>query len=488
MSQILFENKAEIKKALGIYFGAFASLLPGFFFGPYILITWYIVIVAALVYRKIDYLIIMFIVWNFVGRGAFHYHLLGVDESHFLIRYINIAMLSASFVLLIASEKKNLKSLKFFFLFCFGWSSIAFISAMANNVAAMDFLQYFLIYFRWFLFALLIFSLKANKVLFRLLITLLFVIIGSNGIIAFFQQFVLPVQVTPTGYIPDYFDLASGLLGVTFSQHLTALSLTCSIYFLIQYFLGQGGFGKFLLFLIQPFSSSSKAFVIITGMLLVIIFFIALVKGRTDAKLRANKWKFITVALALAVGIQVYDVINENQFGGILAPLENYAQGILDPESVMKLAGYITSYELVAANGRYGVWFGVGPTMFLNVVSSDQKTEFSSLILRGNENEDLSTVDKQDTETVANIGELGIMGLLAQLLTSGYFVVRYLKKAMMDLEVSHRAFCSVILLLATTTFIFTLYTQAWSVAFYYIPLFVFISAEQTIFETHTEAT
>ncbi len=465
----------DIPLSLKYYLGGFLTFLPGFVFGSAVLLPWYIAAAYFVVQKRLYHLIVLFVVWNFLGRGAYHYGLLGPSESALLIRALGTAILLGMLIVYAQAPRRHSGSIRPFFVLVGGWFAVTLVSAAANSVVVMDLLQYYLIYFRWFLFALVVLTAPLQALEYRRLFALVVAIVGFNSILGVLQQYVLPVQVTPAGYVPDYYDLPSGLLGVTFSQHLTALCVVVATLFVVRY--SKDGGNRNLLgvivFVAQPFTSSSKAIMFIMFALM----FGALAYAHRKDLFRKGTLLFRMGALALVgwIGFSVYVGMNVDIHGSPEDQLAAVTDKIGTIEDFKKLMGYVNVIDDVAPWGGLGWWFGVGPGQFLNVVSGERLTNFSDAIEVGTEEVDLSSFEKQDTEMVATIGELGLAGCVVQCLAMGSLflsILKRLKEAGSYRTLSVRLALAV---LASATMILTWYTQAWSVAFYYIPLFLMVA-------------
>lgn len=468
-----FTLKGELLPNLRAYCFAFCSLLPGIVLGSTVLMLWYGAAIVFLLQRRSDRLVLVFVIWNFLNRGAYHYGLIGPSESDVLLRSFNSFLLLLLAIAYAFSKHNGQRTLHVYLRFGVALSAIAFLSAVANGVGVVDFIEYYFIYFRWLIFAFLFWNLDLPRAFLRTLVVLVFVIVGVNSMLGMLQAFVLPPQVTPAGYIPYELDVASGLLGVTFSQHLTVLCLSVASFFAFRY-LQSGGRSNALfivLMLIQPFSSESKFAMVMCIGLFSVSALVLFLGGhlRTSVISLVPKIGFLVV-LGI-IGVEVYGLTTGES---LINPVSGYSETITSAEDIRKLMGYVVAFTEVAPGGRFGSSLGVGPTRFLNTVGGET-SDYSSLLQIGTEANDLSSLEKQNTEIVATIGELGCAGFAVFVGLMIKMIIDCVKRLRRVGTPDMRAFVLFECQYIITTVILTFYLQGWLVAFYYVPMFIFIA-------------
>jgi hypothetical protein len=466
-------------QAVAVYLLALLSLLPGLLLGSIVLVPWYFIALMFFAQKRPDRLFLLFVIWNFLNRGAYHYGLLGPGENDFLIRTFNVYLLLLIGGVYLRGKLDYHPDLLRYQRIGLILSGIAFASALANGVGIWIFVEYYLIYFRWLIFAVLLWNLPLPVRFYRELIQLIIGIVAFNSILGMVQQFLLPLQVTPAGYVPDVLDVASGLFGVTYSQHLTVLCMAFASYYIFRFL--QSGRGRdvlmALIMLVQPFSASSKFALFMSGVLFLGSLALLYARRIGRVSLKSLVPKLGLVALIGTTGIQVYNYTNREDFGSAFDPLEDYLQSATSLEDIQKLMGYAIAIEEIAPGGRFGQSLGVGPTRFLNTLGGEP-TEYSSALRIGDEAGDLSSLHKQNTEVVAAIGELGLAGALALLCLMGSILIGTLKRLKLMAMPSGFAFVLFEVQFIAAVILLTFYLQGWAVAFYYIPLTAFMAYDR----------
>lgn len=479
--------KEDYLQPLFLFLGFVLLFIPGIVIGSYIFALWYAIIIFLFLNRRTDYILYIYILWNMLNIGLYHYHLIGASYDHPFLKGFNpflIIILLASFIL---DKKNNLGELKI----CFKWmlllAAVALISALINRVDIVTVFKYFFVYYRWLLFAYILIKLNYPLNFFRILLNLITIMTIFNSVLGVLQQFVLPPQLTPDGYEPAHEDLASGLMGAAAGQTLTVLCIALASFYIIRYITNTGKNNIFFisLLLAQPFCSSSKGAMGIMfgclGISLLIVIFSRVFRRSFFNLTFVFKSGFFILLVTIGYSIYAY---NNQQFassGSLMTdPIKDqYASVDYNLQDLMKVQGYIITWSEIAPTGRAGLWLGVGPSQFLFYRGVGVKTKYSEALQFKWTDSDyevpLSSAEKQDTEVVALLGELGIIGIVCFILM-GISVYRCVFKIYKKTNVINTK----ILLLSAAQFVFALifysfYYSGWFSVFFFIPLWIMIA-------------
>lgn len=470
-----FKNKSVILYLSGIF-----SLLPGIVVGSLIVIPWYLYALKLFAEKKVNKLIIVFILWNYISRGAYHYSLLGGNLDNPIITSFNIFVLFLLFILVINSNNRINKLAKIILWNFFLLVMFSTISSIINNIGLNENIVFILINFRWLLFGLIIIlaNISFKEINYDLNLVLSIIII--NSLFAVAQQLFLPVKVTPDGYMPDYFDLASGFFGVTYSQNLSILCISFAFYFILRNLYQKSNSDTLIIILLlsQPFVSSSKAAIVITGTILLIFMIYFLYKLKIRINVGMVLLKTMVITSILIIGINVYNSINSKVFGNVKSATENYLKNINQFDDISKIQGYLITINEYNPKSNGGILFGSGPNTYYNL-SGFYRSGINYLKYNMGD-VSISSVDQKNTELVGIIGETGLLSFLIYLLFYIYVYSYSLKNTVHFKEFDYKLISYFSSFFTVVIMVYSFYQQGIGVAFYYIPLFILLKYQNII--------
>lgn len=453
--------------------------LPGFFLDQYVVVFWYLLAFSGAIIKKTEYIFTLFVLWTFSVNGAYHYHLLGPDQSPVLVKYFDEFLIVLMVLLYIVLPKEKNIILERYLKFGIYIVFIALFSGILNGVGLVSLLNYFTSSFRWLIIFFVLSRVKFSEQFFGDQIALIFVIIMANSIFGFLQTIVLPFQTTPDGYTPDYLDVASGFFGVTAGPFLTTLCLGIAFYFI--FFTLVKKINTYIIFIgilfLQPFFSSSKAvlafmvFIFIYSLVLLILKF-KLIRIRFQAVIQ-----FLALIVVVGTGYTFYQQINEVYFGSLTENIASYFEKKQAITDFNKIRGYIEAFGDVAPRGAAGIWLGVGPTNFTSNVGLKNRASLISSLKLDVESSTVSSADFRTTDMTGIIGELGLAGAAAYLIFMFFLYFSTLKRVNKQTSTESKLFTFFTAQWIGIVILFTMYDKGWFLPFYYIPLIVFLVSD-----------
>lgn len=475
-----FKFKDDLIPSIFIYILAIVSLIPGYFIGPRILLLWYAYIIILLIFNKLKSIIKLSIIWAFIFGGAYQYNLIGDNSRALIVRGINF-LLYISIVLLYLKYPKNKnillsKYFKYLYILFF----IIFLSGLINLIDPANFLQYLWSNFNWVIFALVINTIPLTEKEHKSFVSLIIGIIIVNSIFGFIQQLFLPAQTTPDGYTPDYADLASGMLGVTEGPHLTSLCLAIGSYFVYRFLILGDKKSIFLIILLflQPFISESKA-ILVFSMFTIVLSLILITYYLKIFKLSINKIFYgIIILLIIYTGIEFYSISKQSYYKGysLESALEHYFKSKSSITDFSKVQGYIDAFKNIAPRGKFGIFFGIGPSNFSNQIRGKYYSWLYYLGYDITERTRFTSADFRITEMTQFISEVGIFGFFIFIITIYKLYMLLIKNAKSSPDNGEKIFLIFVSqLLIIIVFNSFYWVGLLSTLCYSYPLWIFIS-------------
>jgi hypothetical protein len=409
-----FTFNKDILPAAFLYLIGIFSLLPGVIVGEKILAIWYVIIFLVMFSKKPEYVITIYIIWLFLGPGAWHYQLLGESRYSFMLSHIDEALLVAMAGLLYIKSRDRNKALQKYINISILLAFVVVFSGLANGVGLTNLINYFSSNnFRWFFLLFTLTTIRLPKTFLQKQIILIFTIIMINSVFGLFQTILLPDQMAPDGYTPSRVDAASGLTGLTNAQRLSVLCVGLSIYFFLRYLSGQGRQNLFLVFIIllQVATTDSKSVVVfgilIYATLFVYLFITKQIKIEVRALLRLVMIGGLLFSMTLFYSAYNADT-NQATFIGRTINYIDEKQSIAD---FQKITGYIQSVSVVSTSGYLGMVIGVGPTNFASTIGLRKGSNLiKSVGFDAEALGALSSASSKKTDFSVILGEIGIVG------------------------------------------------------------------------------
>ncbi|MCK4358961.1 MAG: hypothetical protein KAW92_09500 [Candidatus Cloacimonetes bacterium] len=467
-----FSFKEDLIPSLLKYIIAIISLLPGYFIGDRILLLWYLVVAFALIFKRIDIIITIFVIWAFLYGGAYHYNLVGPSRGGIFYKYLNtyiFLMLIAAYFF--AKKSKNVKLTKIL-IFGLMLCIIAILSGVVNRVHFLRILGYLAEYFKWFFFAFILARTRLPLKKLRALVFLIFGIILINSIFGFIQQLFLPSQGTPVGYVTSYADKASGLFGATAGPYLTYLCIAAASFFIFRYLSRIGTYNLILgtLFLLQPIIAESKAAITVGGMLFVIFLLYLLIYLKVLKLGFGVPIRYTLFIILLLVSLNIYNTtysvygINPFQYSYSFVRARNR---ITDFE---KINAYRDVFKKVAPSKELGLIVGIGPGRFTKTIQSAGNPFGFNPDRSGWR----SSSDFRVTELSTLISELGLLGFLIFVSGMIYMFLFFLRMAKSQTTAENKIFSVFISMFIIITLWNSFYWSGMTSGFYYFPLWIFV--------------
>ena len=469
---LTFSFKEDLFPGLLKYIIAIISLLPGYFIGDRILILWYLVVAGALILKRIDIIITIFVIWAFLNGGAYHYHLVGPSMEGIFFKYLNtyifLALIAAYFFTEKSKNVKLSKILIFGFMLCI----IVILSGVVNRVNFLSIFGYLAKYLKWFFFAFILARTRLPLKKLRALVFLVFGIILINSIFAFIQQLFLPPMATPDGYVTSYVDKASGLLGACAGPYLTYLCIAVASFFIFRYLSGLGKYNLIFgfLFLLQPSIAESKAALTVGVILFVIFLLYSLIYLKIFKLSFGAPIRYTLLIIMLLVSLNVYNTtysssgINPFQYSYSFVKAKNR---ITDFE---KINAYRDVFKKVAPSKELGLIVGIGPGIFTKTIQTAGNPFGFNPDARGWR----SAADFRVTELSTLLSELGILGFLIFVSGMIYMFIFFLRMAKSQITAENKIFSVFISMFIIITLWNSFYYSGMSSGFYYFPLWLFV--------------
>jgi len=468
-----FSFKEDLFPGLLKYIIAIISILPGYFIGDRILILWYLAVAGALILKRIDIIITIFVIWAFLCGGAYHYHLVGPSMGGIFFKnlntYIFLMLIVAYFFVAKSKNVKLTKILIFGLMLCI----IAILSGVVNRVNFLWIFKYLVSHLKWFFFAFILARTRLPLKKLRSLVFLVFGIILINSIFGFIQQLFLLSQGTPDGYFPSYADKASGLLGATAGPHLTYLCIAATSFFIFRYLSGLGKYNLILgtLFLLQPSTAESKAALTVGGALFVIFLLYLLIYLKVFKLSLGAPFKYALMIILLFVSLNVYNRTYGVYVG--ISPLQYSYSFIQERNRITdfeKINAYQDVFKKVVSSTELGLVVGIGPGKFTKTI----QTAGNPFGFNPDTSGWRSSVDFRVTELSTFISELGLLGFLIFVSGMIYMFIFFLRMAKSQTTAENKIFSVFISMFVLITLWNSFYWSGMTSGFYYFPLWIFV--------------
>jgi hypothetical protein len=460
-----FTFNKDILPAALFYLAGLFSLLPGVIVGEKILAIWYIIIFLILISKKPEHVITIYIIWLFLGSGAWHYQLLGESQDSFMYSHIDEALLVGMAGLLYIKSRDGHKMLQKYINISILLAFIVVFSGVANGVGLFNLINYFSSNnFRWFFLLFTLSTIRLPKTFLQKQIILIFTIIMINSVFGLFQTILLPDQMAPDGYTPSRVDAASGLTGLTNAQRLSVLCIGLSIYLFLRYLSGLGRQNLYMLFIIllQVATTDSKSVVVfgvlIYATLFVYLFITKQIKIEAKAFLRLAMIGGLLISMTLFYSAYNADTNNQT----FVNRTQNYFLEKQSWTEFQKFVGYVQAVQVVSTSGYLGAVIGVGPTNFASTIGLRKGVNLvKSVGFDAGALGAMSSASSKKTDFSVILGEIGLVGgaiFLFLILNMFFTTLRKVGKVSDDED---RMFTLFLATWLGFMILMTLYTEGW---------------------------
>ena len=469
--------RMDIFPAIKKYIFAVFTLLPGYVLGQYILIPWCVYILFLLTSKKPERIITVYVIWEFLGPGAWHYHLLGPDRKGFIYAHFDEFIIIAFFILYILKRKQKNETLTKYLNFSLIFFSVALFSGIINFVNPYYLFNYFTSNnFRWLILFFLLSKVQISKKYLKSLVVLLLVIIMINSILGVLQSTILPSQEAPSGYLPSRTDVASGLTGLTNAQRLSTLCIGFSFYFLLRFLSGLGNYNLIyvIILIFQVIFTASNAAVLF-GIVQFLFLLLLLIKTKIKILRLSYIFSYSVILIILIIGARYLQIYSKEHYN--YGPTDRLTQWIKDKrklEDFEKFRGMNEAITNVANQGNLGFLFGIGPSNFASTIGL--KREVSSIEEYGFEVEGTfrySAAAKRTDLTVI-LGETGVFGGITFLILMIYILVSSIKRIKKGKYLHNKIFTIFVVVWIFCVILNSFYMEGWMWSQFCIPMIVFI--------------